>query len=124
MPRKRSIVFWMSAVKSLLMSLLTLALLLVVDPLFVEIFSDWETQLPNATLSLLTLSDFCKSSLLLLIALFLVAKTLFVWVLVELDKRQCNVLIILVSTLPTLPALMILITLLLPILHLPSLTGN
>ena len=124
MPRKRSIVFWMSAVKSLLMSLLTLALLLVVDPLFVEIFSDWETQLPTATLSLLTLSDFCKSSLLLLIALFLVAKTLFFWVLVELDKRQCNVLIILVSTLPTLPALMILITLLLPILHLPSLTGN
>ena len=124
MPRKRSIVFWMSAVKSLLMSLLTLALLLVVDPLFVEIFSDWETQLPTATLSLLTLSDFCKSSLLLLIALFLVAKTLFVWVLVELDKRQCNVLIILVSTLPTLPALMILITLLLPIFHLPSLTGN
>jgi len=123
MKSKRSIVFWISVVKSVLFLLLTLALLIVIGPVFVEMLADFGAELPKATQAVLKLSDFCKSYFLLLQIPFLGFGALLVWTMIELDKRKQNILMILLSMVPTLFALLILIALLLPIFSL-SISGK
>ncbi|MGB0414012.1 MAG: hypothetical protein ACPGJU_06145 [Coraliomargarita sp.] len=117
MQSKPSIVFWISAGKALVMFALTLMLMLLAVPRFVQILTDFETALPKPTQFIVNSSFFIQNNFMLLLLPMLGLGALFIWILIELDKRKQNAWILVLSFIPTILALLIIVPLFLPLLQ-------
>ena len=96
---------------------LTLMLMLLAVPRFVQILTDFETALPKPTLFIVNSSFFIQNNFMLLLLPMLGVGALFIWILIELDKRKQNAWILVLSFIPTILALLIIVPLFLPLLQ-------
>lgn len=96
---------------------LTLMLMLLAVPRFVQILTDFETALPKPTQFIVNSSFFIQNNFMLLLLPMLGLGALFIWILIELDKRKQNAWILVLSFIPTILALLIIVPLFLPLLQ-------